>query len=375
VLVSINYRLGPLGFLAHEALSAASGRGASGNYGLLDQVAALEWVRDNIGAFGGDPGRVTIFGESAGSLSVSYLQASPLAAGLFHRAIGQSGTALRASPYLDRDSEQGESGHAAGERYARALLGEGVEATVEALRSATAEQLLAAYRADGVDFPSRCYVDRHFLPDTMWSLFAAGKQNDVPVIAGSNADEGPSLTGDAGPHTIDAYRAFLDETYGDGAAAVLDVYPAGTDEEARRSYLAAIGDSRFGWGARQWARLQAKVSSPAYLYFFERVPPGAQSERFGAYHAAEIPYVFDNLARVDRPWEDADRALAGLMASYWVSFAEDGDPNGEGLPQWPAYTAENDVAMAFGPESAPRGAIRKRELDLFDRLAAQRRGD
>ncbi|HUP61117.1 MAG TPA: carboxylesterase family protein, partial [Thermoanaerobaculia bacterium] len=354
VLVSINYRLGPLGFLAHPALSAASERGISGNYGLLDQIAALEWVRDNIAAFGGDPARVTIFGESAGSLSVSYLQASPLAAGLFHRAIGESGSALRATPYLDRDSAQGESGHAAGVRYAAALLGEGAEATVEALRAAPSERLLTAYRVEGVSFPSRCYVDGHFLPDTAWNIFHAGGQNDVPVIVGWNADEGPSLTGDGGPHSLDEYRAFVAETYGEDAQAFLEVYPASTAEEARAAYLSAYGTSRFGWGARKWAALQANVSSRSYLYFFERVPPGPQSALFGAYHAAEIPYVFDNLGRVDRPWENADRALADLMASYWVSFAESGDPNGAGLPEWPVYTAENDIAMAFGVEAAPR---------------------
>jgi para-nitrobenzyl esterase len=376
VLVTINYRLGPFGFLAHPLLSTEDEHGSSGNYGMLDQIAALEWVRDNIAGFGGDPERVTIFGESAGSLSVSYLQASPLAAGLFHRAIGESGSALRSSTYLTGDAGAGETAEAAGQRFVVALL-DSNEATLEAMRAASAENILATLSKDDVAFPSRANVDGTFLTQEVATAFAAGEQHDVPVIVGWNADEGPALVRDRGPSSVEEVRSWAKSTFGESSDGWHGVYPVATDAEAREQYLRSYGVMSFGWGAREWARLMSTVDSPAYLYLFARVPPGPDSERYGAYHAAEILYVFDNLdqpgvGRSERPWEEADRELADQMASYWVNFAASGDPNGEGLPEWPAYEGMSDVAMVFAEESAAQAQVRKEELDFFDRWQRER---
>ena len=373
VLVTINYRLGPLGFLAHPVLSNEDPYGSSGNYGLVDQVAALRWVQENITAFGGDRDRVTIFGESAGSFSVNYLQASPLAAGLFHRAIGESGTALNGSPPIrGKATAEGEAAETAGQRFVAKLLGlrEGEEPSAEALRAASGEAVLATFATPGVNFPSRGNVDGWFLPDTVSSIFENGRQNDVPVIAGWNADEGPSLIGDGGIHTLADYREMVTSRYGDRAEEYLAVYPASNDEEARAASLKAAGAQIFGQGTRRWVRLQSQATANAFLYHFERVPPGRDSERYGSYHAAEIAYVFGTLDAQDRPWADTDRTLSETMAAYWVSFAEDGDPNADGLPEWPTYDTAKDPAMVFGDSVRVEHEVRKVELDLLDSLAA-----
>ena len=373
VLVTINYRLGAFGYLAHPLLSAESGHGASGNYGLLDQVAALGWVQRNIAAFGGDPSRVTIFGESAGSWSVNQLMATPLARGLFHAAIGESGGGFGsrggAAPGAEIES--------AGERFVEALLGDGVAPSLEAMRAAGADAV------QGVApelVRSTANVDGWVFPDTVYDIFAAGRQHDVPVIVGSNADEMTMLGGAAGAETLEQFRETIRAEYGDHADALLDTFPAATDEEAQQARIASGTDATFGWEMRTWARMMETVSSPAYLYFFSRVPPAADADRYGAYHTAEIPYVFDNFGvsphpYANRDYSDTDRKLSDILASYWVNMAATGNPNGEGLPEWPAYDPEADAALRVGDTITVERGIRKDRLDFFDRYyAAQREG-
>jgi len=373
VLVTINYRLGAFGYLAHPLLSAESGHGASGNYGLLDQVAALGWVQRNIAAFGGDPSRVTIFGESAGSWSVNHLMATPLARGLFHAAIGESGGGFGsrggAAPMAEIE--------AAGERFVEALLGDGAAPSLEAMRAASAE----AVQGVAPDLVrSTANVDGWVFPDTVYDIFAAGRQHDVPVIVGSNADEMTMLGGAAGAETVEQYRETIRNEYGDHAEALLQTFPAATDEEAQQARMASGTDATFGWEMRTWARMMETVSSPAYLYFFSRVPPAADADRYGAYHTAEIPYVFDNFGvsphpYANRDYSDTDRRLSDILASYWVNMAATGDPNGEGLPEWPAYDPEADAALHIGDTITVERGIRKDRLDFFDRYyAAQREG-
>ena len=283
VVVTINYRLGTLGYLAHPLLREESAHGASGNYGLLDQIEALGWVQRNIGAFGGDPDRVTIFGESAGSWSVNYLMATPLAAGLFAGAIGQSGGAFSplASPAASDVVE------AEGMRFAEALLGAEAAVSLDALRAAAVVDVLAA----GGAVP-RPHVDGWALPASIYDIFAAGRQHDVPVIVGANADEATALSalgGDPETTTVEQYREWARGEYGELADAYLAAYPACSDAEVARGRLGSRGDGRFVWEMRTWARMMDQVSSPAFLYFFTRVPPAADAERFGAYHTAEIP--------------------------------------------------------------------------------------
>ena len=373
VLVTINYRLGAFGYLAHPLLSGESEHDASGNYGLLDQVAALGWIQRNIAAFGGDPSRVTIFGESAGSWSVNHLMATPLARGLFHAAIGESGGGFGSRGGAEPKAEI----EAAGARFVEALLGDGVTPSLEAMRAASAAAVQGV--APGL-VRSTANVDGWIFPDTIYDIFAAGRQHDVPVIVGSNADEMTILGGAAGTETLEQYRETVRNEYGEHAGAFLATFPAETDEEAQRARMASGTDATFGWEMRTWARMMETVSSPAYLYFFSRVPPAPDADRYGAYHTAEIPYVFDNFGvsphpYANRDYTDTDRRLSEILASYWVNMAATGNPNSDGLPAWPAYDPEADAALHLGDTIAVEQGIRKGRLDFFDRYyAAQREG-
>ncbi len=372
VLVTINYRLGPLGYLAHPELSAESEQGVSGNYGVLDQIAALKWVRRNIARFGGDPDNVTIFGESAGSWSVNVLVASPLARGLFHRAIGQSGGSFGRQVPLKSESEGQPSAEAMGVAFARAA---GAESLAE-LRALPAEKIIEVFfgNADGRGFRTGPTVDGWVLPAEIRRLFEEGRQNDVPTIVGSNANEMTTLTSPATvPRTLEALRRLVDNQYADRAAEFFMLYPAESDEQVRMAFLDSLRDRSFSLSMRTWARMASRGRSPAYLYHFSRVPPGPNSASLGAYHAAEIAYVFDNLGRLQgRAYEETDRRLSNVMASYWVNFAKTGDPNGEGLPRWLPYNLEDEPYLDFGDEPQLRNHLYKAKLDFMESVAADR---
>ncbi len=351
VVVSLNYRLNIFGFFAHSELSKESDRNASGNYGILDQIAALEWVQKNIAAFGGDPKRVTIFGESAGSWSVNYLMATPLARGLFQRVIGESGANFAMRNKLS-DME------AAGAKFATSMKAE----SLAALRAKPAADLVNAPATAGFT-PN---VDGWMLPQDVYTIFAAGKQNDVPLLAGSNADEGKSLIAWPANGTSASFVEQSRRRFGEQADAYLKVYPSSTNEEAAASAYATLRDMTFGWQMRTWARMQTKTGkSKAYLYYFDRVPPGPESARYGSYHASEIAYVFGNL-EPPRPWEDTDRKLSHTMSSYWVNFATTGDPNGKGLVKWPAYQESSDTVIELGDKIELRPTPHKAALDFLD---------
>jgi len=321
VVVTLNYRLGSLGFFAHPELSAESPHKASGNYGMLDAVAALQWVQRNIAAFGGDPGNVTVFGESAGANLTAALVASPQAKGLFQRAIAQSGSfmglAMARTGTLTRAEGTG----------AKAMADAGI-ASIAAARAKPADEIFAAIRGGGL------IVDGYLIPEDLSLTFASGRQNAVDLLVGSNKDEGTFFQRQG--LTAEQFKGQARQRFGVLADAFLATYPAADDAQASSSYLASFSDEA-AWAMRKFAEVQAKQGGNAYVYYFTRVPPPLPDRPSrGATHVAEIPYMFANLAP-PVPWTDVDRQLADSMSSYWVNFARSGDPNGSGLPPWPAY--------------------------------------
>ncbi|WP_247237392.1 carboxylesterase/lipase family protein [Telluribacter sp. SYSU D00476] len=338
VFVSANYRVGPFGFFAHPELTKESGTNASGNYGLMDQIEALQWVKKNIAAFGGDPNNVTIAGQSAGSMSVSCLVASPLAKGLFNKAIAQSGASFgRTMPVLAQAERDGE-------RVANTLHA----TSLKDLRALPAEEILK--KGQGM----RVIIDGYVLPTKVADIFAAGKQNDVTLLTGWNQDEGLLF----GPIKNAAdFKAQAEQQYGADAATFLKYYPAGTDAEASQSQLDLSRDQTFGTQNYTWANVQATQNkSKVYVYRFTRkVPATGEYVKYGAFHTGEVPYAYDNLKFVDRPWEPVDRELAQTMSTYWANFIKSGNPNGKGVPAWPAYTVKEKQIMDLGkkPEAKP----------------------
>jgi para-nitrobenzyl esterase len=361
VVVSVAYRVGPLGFLAHPALSREGG-GVSGNYGLRDQIAGLQWVRDNIAAFGGDPKRVTIFGESAGGISVSMLAASPAAKGLFQRAISQSGGSFAPARF---GQEGGQTvpplavAEAEGERYLKAL---GVR-DIAAARAIPAADLLKVRARFWPVF------DGEVLPGDQYELYQAGRFNDTPVLIGTNSDEGAMFVQPG--VTTESFVAQIRGAYGERAEAILGAYPHATKDEALKSSRDIFRESVFAWHTWAWARLQSeKGKGKAYVYYFDHRTPQSPA---GANHGAEIAYVFGNLGARGRDPRPEDVAMSELMRAYWVNFARTGDPNGFGLTEWPSFTATMEHVMYFDASPGSRPTPNARQLEALDAYYALRR--
>lgn len=343
VVVVINYRLGLLGFLAHPELTGESPGKTSGNYGLLDQIAALEWVRENIAQFGGDPAGVTIAGQSAGAISVNALTASPLARGLMIRAISESGASL--------DGGLGAPGTslAQAERLGVAFAAAKGAKSIADLR-AMPWQTLVRPVAGGAR-PVHMIVDGEFLPLSTAATYANSRQNDVAIITGWNKDEGGAMPNPT--VTAAAFRNLARRKYGNRATEFLKLYPAETDAQARLSQNSSVRDEQ-RVSTYLWARLRAKGSkTPAWTYYWDHTLPGPDAAFYGAFHSTEEPYVLNTLfSAPQRPFADIDRTIADQMSSYWANFAANGDPNGKGLPAWQAVSDQPET-MELGDKPGP----------------------
>ena len=339
VFVSLNYRVGIFGFFAHPELTKESDHNASGNYGLMDQIAALKWIQKNIVEFGGDPGNVTIAGQSAGSMSVNCLVASPLAGGLFQKAIAESGASFT-NGNLDLQKAEEE-----GQKTMQSLHA----ASIADLRAMPADNVMK--RSQGFRGP---VIDGYVLPDAIANIFQQHRENKTALLTGWNQDEGLLF----GPvkNAVD-FKKDAEKTYGVDAQTFLQFYPANTDEEAAATQLKLSRDQIFGVQNYTWANLQSNHGSKVYVYRFTRkVPATGEYVKYGAFHTGEVPYAYDNLKFVNRPWEQTDYSLASLMSSYWANFAKTGDPNGKDLPSWPTYDA-NDKKIMILSETAHSATI------------------
>ena len=366
VIVSVSYRLGAFGFLAHPELSKESGKG-SGNYGLQDQIAGLRWVKSNIARFGGDPNRVTIFGESAGGISVSMLAASPAAKGLFQRAISESGGSFGPARTANEGGATVPSlkvAETTGQTFFRRL----------GVADITAAREIPAGRIQGLPASFWPVFDGDVLPDDQHELYQAKRFNDTPVLIGTNSDEG-RLFAPPGA-TPAAFESFVRPSYGKHGDAVLAAYPHATNEEAAKASRDILRDSLFAWPTWAWAMLQTqKGTGKAFVYYFDHRTPQSPN---GANHGSEIGYVFKNLGGggalgLPSPPRPEDTAMSDLVSSYWVNFARNGDPNGPGLPSWPAFSVAAQNAMHFDTKSSARPVPNMAQLKALDGYFAWRR--
>ena len=343
VVVEPNYRLGVFGFLAHPELTKESSGHGSGNYGMLDQAAALQWVKRNVAAFGGDPGNVTINGESAGSMSVSALMASPLTRHLVHKAIGQSG-AFFTSPTRGMAEKTVPEKEQDGLKFAASVGA----ASLAELRAKPADELLAAVMKTG-GWGYSPGVDNYFMPAKVAAVYAAGKQSRIPVLAGWTSSEmGMSIAMNPQKPTAATFPDKLEEQFKDQAEAAAKVYPASTDAEALQSAADLASDLFISYSTWKWIEVHAK-SAPVYRYRFDRALPEANgSNRFGAAHASDIEYSFHTLDSKKADWKPEDRETARVMAGYFANFVKTGSPNGPGLPPWPEFGKTHQVMVLDG---------------------------
>jgi para-nitrobenzyl esterase len=362
VVVSINYRLGVFGFLAHPELASESPSHSSGDYGLMDVVAALRWVRENIAAFGGDPERVTIAGQSSGAAAVIYMTASPLAKGLFQGAIIESGAYVTPPPTFSLKNA---------EENGTAFAQSSGAATLKDLRALSAEELLAKQKASKIHF--RPDVDGLFLTQSVGETFAEGKQNDVPTITGQTADEGSNASS-YGKTNVADYAKAAEKTYGGMREEYLRLYPGRTDAEAGESEKRSARDLNLV-AMYLWAESRAATAHTAsYTYFFDRAIPWPEHPEFGAFHASEVPYALGNLSVLKRPFEPEDYSLEQAMTGYWVQFLRSGDPNAKGLPLWPASRKGQPVTMELGGTVGPRTVASEEVFQFWKNYLAMLQG-
>ena len=368
LVVTANYRLGPFGFFAHPALTAESQHGSSGNYGLLDQLQALKWVQENIASFGGDPTRVTVMGQSAGAVDIGLLMASPLAKGLFHRAILESGDCqstlnkeIRSPLSYNFISGTGESD---GERLAKDLGIAGGPDALRELRNVSTEKILDAWSKDG-ELRFEAIVDGWVVPQQPAKIFAEGRQVNVPILVGSNADEA-TVFGSSQVQTVDQFREYLRQDTGKFADQEFRAYPATTDSEVRTRYLEYQSDL-FAYGARSMARAMTHLGQKAYLYYFTYAETGKRAD-LGAYHGEELKFLSESFPD-DWQHNPEDKKLGMAVRTYWAQFAKTSDPNTQGLPDWPVYDPPSDQCFELGRRIGVRAVTPR--LQVLEKIMKQ----
>ncbi len=386
VVVTTSYRGGPFGLLAIPWLTQESGKNASGNYGLMDNIAALKWIQRNIAAFGGDPNNVTIFGESFGAATCHFISMSPLSKGLFHRMITESHSLYPRDPTMMEVAAKYKplkDAEADGLKFVEIT---GAKSLAE-LRALPMEKLVDAFNKSGKpeDFIWSYVIDGYVLPRNFSDTYAAQAQMDIPVLTGENRDENraaadtafdlvaagkakkPNPATTIGFRGLDGYRAYAQKRFGAMADEFLKHYPATNDREAFFSANNSIRDNQriSPW---MWATVfTAKRDKPVYLYFFTHAPPGPNREMVGVFHSAEIPYAFN---KAGAAWTDDDRRIADMMSTYWVNFARTGNPNGPGLPNWPAFDGRTEQTMELGDHFGPIPLAETDKLDFWRRFYA-----
>jgi len=375
VVVSIGYRLGVMGFLAHPELSAESDKHVSGNYGLLDMIAGLKWVQKNISAFGGNPNRVTLFGESAGAAAVSILCASPLAKGLFHGAIAESGAFFAPVRAGSTGPGDGVNPLSSAEKVGAEWAKQQGATSITELRKLPADKLQAAsLRRPGIIGPN---VDGWVAPGDQYKLYQTGSYNDIPVMVGYNSDEGATF---GGATSHQAYVESVRSRYGPFAEKILRVYPGGETPSEKRTARNLMRDSSFGSHSWSWVRLQTQTGKSKVFYYFFDVHPDYPADSpkagFGSPHASELPYIFHDLSGPNHPAPiiPADKTIAEMMRTYWTNFGKTGDPNGPGVPKWAAYDLKNAQTLHFTFDSTQMGPVVNEEgLKVLDDYFAWRR--
>lgn len=388
VTVAINYRLGLMGYFAHPELSWESEQGVSGNYGTLDQIAALRWVQENISAFGGDPGNVTIFGESAGGESVAHMMTSPLARGLFHKAIMESPADAYLMMFLRQPFLNNPAGEELSQRFADRFAPAG-EGQLAALRQIPAGQLYELLNKEEEFQHFYPVIDGYVLEKSPYEAFLDGDQAQVPLLIGNNADEAslffPMVHTPVMGHKdvpADEVAGLIREVYGDYADALMVLYP-GLRQGRDSAQTDFWGDNLWGLAVDHYATYAAQAGQPVYRYLFTRTPSSPR-QTLGAYHSAEIAFVYDSFLPIF-DYTEEDKALAQAMGDYWVQFARSGDPNVVSRPEWPTFTADSQRQMRLGIGSelgatevdrrAKFELLRQHLLGLIEEMKRLRQGE
>jgi para-nitrobenzyl esterase len=378
VVVTVNYRLGPLGFLVHPLLSKESPHGVSGNYGLLDQIAALKWVKKNISAFGGDPNCVTIFGQSAGSRSVALLMISPLSKGLFHRAIAQSGGPIIGSEYLN-PVFNGDMANVSkmGEKLASILGCDKDKDVLASMRAKSAQEIIKAADCktglfdEGLLFAP--VFDKYVLPENPDTAYRNGLQHDVPIITGSTLNEGNIyFLSETEPLTMEKYISFFTKRFGNNRDEAFKLFPAFSDKEALQAIDKIVTVGANAYPARLVARCMEKKKSKAYVYRFTRRPNTELAKKIAVHHGVDLAYMFGNMKKSDG-YVDIDFKLSDKMMNYWVNFAKIGNPNGKGLFYWTPYNSKSEINIEFAEKIRSNKHLYKKECNFMDRNSIYRK--